>query len=106
MNYDYGYIRETEGVDGDHVDCYLGDNENARNVYIIHQKIPGTDTYDEDKCMLGFNTLEEAKKAYFSQYDKSGFFGGVDTVPIEIFKENVRLKKWHGKKLEYLQDCQ
>ena len=106
MKYDYGYIRETEGVDGDHVDCYLGDNENARNVYIIHQKIPGTDTYDEDKCMLGFNTLEEAKRAYFSQYDKSGFFGGVDTVPIEIFKENVRLKKWHGKKLEHLQSCQ
>lgn len=106
MKYDYGYIRETEGVDGDHVDCYLGDNENARNVYIIHQKIPGTDTYDEDKCMLGFNTLEEAKRAYFSQYDKSGFFGGVDTVPIEVFKENVRLKKWHGKKLEHLQDCQ
>ena len=106
MKYDYGYIRETEGVDGDHVDCYLGDNENARNVYIIHQKIPGTDTYDEDKCMLGFNTLEEAKRAYFSQYDKSGFFGGVDTVPIEVFKEKVRLKKWHGKKLEHLQSCQ
>ena len=106
MKYDYGYIRETEGVDGDHVDCYLGDNENARNVYIIHQKIPGTDTYDEDKCMLGFNTLEEAKRAYFSQYDKSGFFGGVDTVPIEVFKEKVRLKKWHGKKLEHLQNCQ
>ena len=106
MNYDYGYIRETEGVDGDHVDCYLGGNENARNVYIIHQKIPGTNTYDEDKCMLGFNTLEEAKRAYFSQYDKSGFFGGVDTVPIEVFKENVRLKKWRGKKLEHFQDCQ
>lgn len=105
MNYDYGYIRETEGVDGDHVDCYLGDNEDARNVYIIHQKIPGTNTYDEDKCMLGFNTLEEAKKAYFSQYDKSGFFGGVDTVPIEVFKEKVRLKKWHGKKLEHLHEC-
>lgn len=105
MKYDYGYIRETEGVDGDHVDCYLGDNENARNVYIVHQKIPGTDIYDEDKCMLGFNTLEEAKKAYFSQYDKSGFFGGVDTVPIEVFKEKVRLKKWHGKKLEHLHEC-
>ena len=106
MNYDYGYIRETEGVDGDHVDCYLGGNENARNVYIIHQKIPGTNTYDEDKCMLGFNTIEEAKRAYFSQYDKSGFFGGVDTVPIEVFKENVRLKKWRGKKLEHFQSCQ
>ena len=106
MNYDYGYIRGTEGVDGDHVDCYLGGNENARNVYIIHQKIPGTNTYDEDKCMLGFNTLEEAKRAYFSQYDKSGFFGGVDTVPIEVFKKKVLQKKWRGKKLEHFQDCQ
>lgn len=100
MHYDYGYIRGTEGADGDHVDCYLGDNENARNVYIIHQKIPGTDTYDEDKCMLGFNTLEEAKAAYLKQYDKPGFFGGIDTVAVEVFKEKVLLKKWHGKKLE------
>ena len=30
MNYDYGYIRGTEGVDGDHLDCYLGGNKNDR----------------------------------------------------------------------------
>ena len=100
MHYDYGYIRGTEGADGDHVDCYLGGNESAKKVYIIHQKIPGTDKYDEDKCMLGFDTLEEAKAAYLKQYDKPGFFGGIDTVAVEVFKEKVLLKKWHGKKLE------
>ena len=100
MHYDYGYIRGTEGADGDHVDCYLGGNEGAKKVYIIHQKIPGTDKYDEDKCMLGFDTLEEAKAAYLKQYDKPGFFGGIDTVSVEVFKEKVLLKKWHGKKLE------
>lgn len=99
MHFDYGYIRGTEGVDGDHVDCYLGENENAKNVYIIHQKIPGTDKYDEDKCMLGFDTLADAKAAYLRQYDKPGFFGGVDTVPFDVFKNNVFLKKWHGKRL-------
>lgn len=99
MHYDYGYIRGTEGVDGDHVDCYIGDNENARNVYIIHQKILGTDIYDEDKCMLGFSTLADAKTAYLRQYDKPGFFGGVDTVPFDVFKKNVLMKKWHGRKL-------
>lgn len=99
MHFDYGYIRGTEGVDGDHVDCYIGDNENAKNVYIIHQKIPGTNEYDEDKCMLGFDTLAQAKAAYLRQYDKPGFFGGVDTVPFETFKRNVLSKKWHGKKL-------
>lgn len=100
MHYDYGYIRGTEGADGDHVDCYLGGNEGAKKVYIIHQKIPGTDKYDEDKCMLGFDTLEEAKAAYLKQYDTPGFFGGIDTVAVEVFKEKVLLKKWHGKRLD------
>ncbi len=99
MHFDYGYIRGTEGVDGDHVDCYIGDNEDAKNVYVIHQKIPGTDKYDEDKCMLGFNTLADAKAAYLKQYDKPGFFGGIDTVPFELFKQKVLMKKYHGKKL-------
>ena len=99
MHFDYGYIRGTEGVDGDHVDCYIGDNIDAKNVYIIHQKIPGTDKYDEDKCMLGFDTLADAKAAYLRQYDKPGFFGGVDTVPFDVFKNKVLLKKWHGKRL-------
>ena len=100
MHYDYGYIRGTEGADGDHVDCYLGGNEGAKKVYIIHQKIPGTDKYDEDKCMLGFDTLEEAKAAYLKQYDTPGFLGGIDTVAVEVFKEKVLLKKWHGKRLD------
>ena len=99
MHYDYGYIRGTEGVDGDHVDCYIGGNMDAKNVYIIHQKIPGTDKYDEDKCMLGFNTLADAKSAYLRQYDKPGFFGGVDVLPFEVFKKNILMKKWHKKKL-------
>lgn len=99
MRYDYGYIRGTEGVDGDHVDCYIGDDMDAKNVYIIHQKIPGTDKYDEDKCMLGFDTLADAKAAYLKQYDKPGFFDGVDTVPFELFKQKVLMKKYHGKKL-------
>ena len=99
MNYDYGYIRNTVGVDGDHLDCYIGDNEDAPNVYVIHQKIPGTKTYDEDKCMLGFDTLEDAKKAYMRQYDKAGFYGGVDIIPIEVFRERVVLKKNHNKKI-------
>ena len=49
--------------------------------------------------MLGFDTLADAKVAYLRQYDKPGFFGGVDTVPFDVFKNNVLLKKWHGKRL-------
>ena len=99
MNYDYGYIRGTVGVDGDHVDCYLGDNEDAENVYIIRQNNPETHTYDEDKCMLGFNSLAEAKRAFLSQYDRPGFLGKIVTVRLDLFKKKIYLKKYRGKKL-------
>ena len=99
MNYDYGYIRGTVGVDGDHVDCYLGDNEDAENVYIIRQNNPETHTYDEDKCMLGFNSLAEAKRAFLSQYDRPGFLGKIVTARLDLFKKKIYLKKYRGKKL-------
>ena len=100
MKYDYGYIRGTEGVDGDHVDCYLGDNENATKVYIVHQNNPDTHKYDEDKCMLGFDNLKQAKQAYLSQYDRKGFLGDITIVPFHIFKEKVLQKKYHKKRLD------
>ncbi len=37
MHFDYGYIRRTEGTDGDHVDVYLGPNPGATHAYVIDQ---------------------------------------------------------------------
>lgn len=99
MHFDYGYIRGSEGTDGDHVDCYLGDNMDAKKVYIVHQNDPVTHKYDEDKCMLGFDTLEDAKKAYLMQYDRLGFLGKIDTMDFDEFKEFILLKRNHGKKI-------
>lgn len=99
MHFDYGYIRGSEGIDGDHVDCYLGDNMDAKKVYIVHQNDPVTHKYDEDKCMLGFDTLEDAKKAYLMQYDRPGFLGKIDTMDFDEFKEFILLKRNHGKKI-------
>jgi hypothetical protein len=42
---------------------------------VIHQNIPDTGEYDEDKVMLGFDTVEHAIDAYLNQYNES-FFGG------------------------------
>ncbi|MEE3497821.1 MAG: hypothetical protein VZS12_01640 [Ruminococcus bromii] len=99
MHFDYGYIRGSEGTDGDYVDCYLGDNMDAKKVYIVHQNDPVTHKYDEDKCMLGFDTLEDAKKAYLMQYDRPGFLGKIDTMDFDEFKEFILLKRNHGKKI-------
>lgn len=100
MKHPYGYIRRTEGVDGDHVDVYVGPNEEAENVYVVHQmKAPDFKKFDEDKCMLGFDTLDEAKKAYLAHYTDSRFLGSITTMPFEEFKEKVMKTYDHPKKI-------
>lgn len=69
----YGYIKGTEGVDGDHIDVFLHsdmDQWNGRKVYVVDQT--NTDgSFDEHKVMLGFNDKYEAMSAYLANYDKT-----------------------------------
>ena len=69
MNNTYGYIRGTEGVDGDHIDLFLSDNiDNWNgNVYVIDQVKPDG-SFDEHKVMYGFNSIKEAQQAYLANY--------------------------------------
>lgn len=98
MHFPYGYIRRTEGADGDHVDVYLGPNKDAPTAFVVHQmKAPDFTKYDEDKVMLGFDSAEEAKAAYIKQYDNPKFFGKMTAVPMEEFKEKVLNKENHGQ---------
>ena len=72
MQNTYGYIRGTEGVDGDHIDVFLTDDIdgwNGRRVYVVDQ-YNEDGTFDEHKVMLGFNEEDEARDAYFSNYSK------------------------------------
>jgi hypothetical protein len=104
MNFDYGYIRGSVGVDDDHVDVYIGPDESAENVYVVHQNDPVTGKYDEDKVMLGFNSIKVARQAYLKQYDRPGFLGSIDTLPLEDFKKKVLSKKNHGKMVKSYAD--
>ena len=99
MTYPYGYIRLSRGVDGDHVDCFVGPNENAKNAYVIHQVDPTTGAYDEDKCMLGFDSPVEAKKAYLANYDTDEYFGSMETIPMDAFKKKVLATKDRPRKI-------
>lgn len=78
----YGYFEATMGTDGDEVDCYLGEFRETDMAYIIHQRDPVTQEYDEDKVMLFFESPEEAKKTYQAHYDRPGMFGGMTEVDI------------------------
>ncbi len=92
MLHAYGYLRRTEGEDGDHLDVYLGpDMEGAKSVYVIRQmKAPDFKVYDEDKVMLGFPNAARAKAAYLAQYDNPRFFGTMRTVATDKFVEAVK----------------
>lgn len=86
MNNTYGYIRKTEGKDGDHIDVFLGDNPESNKVFVIDQVNPTTGQFDEHKVMLGFNSALSAKRAYLSNYEKGWKgLGNITTVDIETF---------------------
>ncbi len=85
MNNDYGYFLNSVGYDGDHVDVFLGDNFNSDKIFVVDQKIKGE--FDESKVMLGFNTSNEAKKAYLSNYEKDWKgFDKITEVDVDTFK--------------------
>lgn len=92
FHYSYGEIVGSMGVDGDPVDVYLGPNEaGADEVYIIRQmKRKRWDEFDEDKCFLGFDSMEAAKEAYLAHYDDPRFFGSIVAMPLEEFRAKVK----------------
>jgi hypothetical protein len=98
MHYDYGYIRGTKGTDGDHVDVYVGPNKNATHAYIVTQmKPPHFLEVDEQKVMLGFDSASDAEAAYRLHYDKPGFFGMMQAMPMGEFRAKVLNKQNHGQ---------
>lgn len=88
----YGEVMGSKGVDGDPVDVFIGDNLNAKNVYIVRQmKRKAWDQFDEDKCFLGFDSIAAAKSAYLNHYDDRRFFGGIISMPVNEFVRKVML---------------
>ena len=87
MHAHYGEIRGTEGVDGDKLDVYVGDNHDSSIVVVIHQHNPWDGKYDEDKVVLGCESVEEALGLYKKQYDRPGFYreGEHTAMPIGAF---------------------
>ena len=88
MNNDYGYIRGTQGVDGDHIDVFLSDDPTTGKVYVIDQ-VKEDGSFDEHKVMYGFKSALAAKRAYLANYSPG--WKGLGTIS-EVSKEEF--KKW------------
>ena len=87
MNNTYGYIRGTEGVDGDHIDVFLGPDMNSDMVYVVDQ-VNTDGSFDEHKVMMGFPSLEDARSAYLSNYEEGWQgLGNITGVALDEFKK-------------------
>lgn len=87
MNNTYGYIRGTEGVDGDHIDVFFSDTPEQGDVFVVDQ-VNKDGSFDEHKVMYGFADIESARKAYLSNYEDGWQgLGAITPVSKEEFKK-------------------
>jgi hypothetical protein len=82
MPFNYGYVKRTEGADGDAVDVHLGPNDKSKKVFVINQ-LKKDGSFDEHKAMLGFNNIEQAKAGYLRAY-QPGWKGMGDVVEMSL----------------------
>ena len=88
MAHDYGYIRRTEGADGDHLDVFIGPYKGSIKVFVIYQVDPGTKRFDEHKVMFGFDSQTKAKAGYLANYEKGWKgIGKIKELTVDEFKD-------------------
>lgn len=96
MQAHYGYVKRTEGADGDQVDVYVKQGtptDYTGPVFIVDQYNPATGKFDEHKAMIGYRFQGQAVKAYEAHFsDGSGAQRrqGVTRMSVEQFAEWAR----------------
>ena len=87
MQNTYGYIRGTEGVDGDHIDVFFSEDTSQGDVFVVDQ-VNKDGSFDEHKVMYGFPDIESARKAYLANYEDGWTgLGAITPVSKEEFKK-------------------
>jgi hypothetical protein len=99
MQHDYGYIEGHVGADGEGIDCYLGPDESASHVHVVHQlKAPDFKKYDEDKVMIGWQSQDAARAAYLAHRDDGDrALGDMSSVRLDVFKAKLQRRTGTGK---------
>lgn len=94
MQIPYGYIRGIKGADGDSLDVFVGPKKDSKKVFVVNQRQKGDfRKFDEHKVLLGFESEEEARKAYLAHYTDDKFLGSVTEMTVEEFKKWIARKR-------------
>jgi hypothetical protein len=86
MSADYGYFVGTKAIDGDAVDCFIGEHPDSNFVVAIDQE-KRDGSFDETKFVLGCTNQEQAEKLYLSHYQRGWRLGPVSTTTVQQLKE-------------------
>ena len=65
----YGYIKRTEGADGDQVDVYIGEDLDAPSAFVVDQVDARTKEFDEVKAFVGFRSADEVVQTYDAAFN-------------------------------------
>ena len=85
----YGYVKRSEGADGDQVDVYIGPEADTGRVFVFDQFDPKTRRFDEHKAVLGVRSIEDAQDLYdggFSDGSGPRRRGGVTEMSTDEFR--------------------
>lgn len=84
----YGYVKRTEGADGDAVDVFVQPgtpNDWDGTVFVIDQT-DGDGGFDEHKCMVGYDDQASAVRAYAAHFPDGWEIGPVTALSLAEFK--------------------
>ena len=89
----YGYVKRTEGADGDHVDVYVGPDQDSEAVFVVDQIEPETGLFDEHKAILGATDTAAAQAIYeggFSDGSGRTRLGAITEMDMPAFRDWLR----------------
>lgn len=99
MPCEYGEFKRVPGADGDNLDVFIGPNESSERIFIIDQRDINNFNYDETKCIMGVDTLEEARELYAQSFsDGKGLMRIMSLSEVQLPEFNHWLKTGDTKK--------
>lgn len=90
----YGYIKRTEGADGDRIDCFIGPRLSASRVFAINQNKKNSTAFDEVKLIFGCESIDEAVELYLAHYEKGWEQNIASVIPTNTKKVRNWLKDY------------
>ncbi len=77
----YGHIRKHYGADGMALDVYLGENLESEKAFKVRQ-MDEAGEFDEEKIMLGFDSVKSAEDTYLAVMP-TNLFGGIEEISLK-----------------------